>query len=244
MVITIYDMIHERYPTYFDSDDQTPQLKAAWASRADAVVAISHSTKRDAVEILGLDPAKVSVIYPGIETPNSPPSGWPERADDVVLYVGHRGSYKNWSTLVRAMSRRDLSSMRLVCFGGGAVRRGEAALLREVRMFERTDFIAGTDNELAWWYRRASLLAYSSLYEGYGFPPLEAIAHRCPVVCGRTSSLEEMMDGLAVIVDNPLNPDEFGDAIAAAVGARVNEGLALPNCREAARRHAELYRSL
>ena len=243
-VLTIYDMIHERCPEFFDSSDETARLKSAWVSRADAVVAISRSTKRDAVELLGIDPSKITVVYPGIETPNEPASGWPERLGDVVLYVGHRGLYKNWCTLVGAMSRPNLRGMRLLCFGGGPARRSEVTLLRDLRMFERTDFVTGTDAELAWWYRRSSVLAYTSLYEGYGFPPLEAIAHQCPVVCGRNSSLEEMMIDLATMVDDPLNPEEFGGAIVAAAGARVEGGLTLPNCREAARRHADLYRGL
>ncbi len=242
-VVTVYDMIHELFPTHFATDDPTPRLKSEWVKRADAIVAISESTRRDLVDILGISTDQVTVIYPGIE-PAPPVDPSIQRSDDIVLYVGHRGLYKNWSTVVAALATPGMQKLRLVCFGGGKPRREESQLLSRHGLTDRTQFVGGSDRELSRWYRRAAVLAYPSLYEGYGYPPLEAIAHRCPVVCSRTSSLVETMEGVAFFVDDPLIAPAFSEAILQSLGASVSGARLLPTCSEAARRHADLYRSL
>jgi glycosyltransferase involved in cell wall biosynthesis len=243
-VVTVYDMIHEKMPQYFDRGDETPRQKAEWVRRADAIVSISQSTKDDLVEILSVPPDKVTVIHPGIEVPSAPSSGWPDRLADVVLYVGQRGRYKNWATLIRAMTLPELSHLRLVCFGGGACRRSEAETIEQAGLSRRVEFVSGDDDALAGWYRRASVLVYPSQYEGYGYPPLEALANQCPVVCGSTSSLAETVGHLATVVQDVLDEAEIAHATQAAIGTVVADGIDLPSCGAAARGHAAVYRSV
>jgi glycosyltransferase involved in cell wall biosynthesis len=199
-VITIYDMIHEKFASNFSHADKTARYKALAAERADHVICISESTRRDAIEILGLHPDKTSVIYLGFDLMRA--DG--ERAGDLVsstnnpflLYVGNRGGYKNFLGLLEAYatSPQLRTGYRLICFGGGALNMDEQKAIHKLGLdSSQVMQLGGSDQLLASHYERASAFIYPSLYEGFGIPPLEAMSYDCPVVCSRTSSIPEVV---------------------------------------------------
>lgn len=199
-VLTIYDMIHEKFASNFPHADKTVRYKALAAERADHVICISESTRRDAIEILGLPPDKTSVIYLGFDLMNA--DG--ERAGDLILptnepflfYVGIRGGYKNFLGLLEAYatSPQLRTGYRLVCFGGGAFNMDELKAIHKLGLdSSQVMQLGGSDQLLASLYARASAFICPSLYEGFGIPPLEAMSYDCPVVCCKTSSIPEVV---------------------------------------------------
>lgn len=210
-VVTVYDLIHERYPDLFVNSEGTTRPKHIAANRADHVICISESTRRDVVEYCGVPEERTSVVYLGVDVDFvqavTPARQYHPRP--FLLYVGARGGYKNFERLVRvfAHSERLRREFDLLCFGGGPF----SAFERELVMASglRPDQITqmgGEDDILAALYQQAVAFIYPSLYEGFGIPPLEAMAVGCPVICGHSSSLPEVVGGAAETFD-PLDEE-------------------------------------
>lgn len=199
-VLTIYDMIHEKFALTIDPTDRTAKYKALAARRADHIICISESTRRDAIEILGLPFDKTSVIHLGynlMETGNycSEIACSPVERP-FLLFVGNRGGYKNFLGLLQAIgSSPELrSGYALICFGGGKFNDEESKAIAAFGLAEdRVIHVGGNDSVLAKLYRWATVFIYPSLYEGFGIPPLEAMSFDCPVVCSNTSSIPEVV---------------------------------------------------
>ena len=130
-VVTVYDMIHEKFASLFPDGHRASLAKAQAIERADHVICISETTRSDLLGMLTVDPKKVSVVHlasslsgfvpPCLEPPKVP--------SPYLLYVGHRDGYKNFTNLMRAyaQSRRLRDTFKLVCFAGGAIRKEEKA---------------------------------------------------------------------------------------------------------------------
>ena len=199
-VLTVYDLIHERYPELFERSHMTTGPKKAAAQRTDHVICISESTRRDVIEYCGVAPEKTSVVYLGVDVEfiqaSERTAGRLGSPRAFLLYVGARGGYKNFDRFLHAFARSPWlkSEFDLVCFGGGPLRRDELQAasdlgLRQGQLTHR----GGSDALLAQLYAEAEALVYPSLYEGFGIPPIEAMAVGCPVITSNTSSLPEVV---------------------------------------------------
>ena len=217
IVVTVHDMIHERFPEYFGRGDMTARHKATAVARADAVICVSESTRRDLLALLPVDESKVRVIHHGCTLAPQRPRA-ESSARPFLLYVGPRGGYKNWSMLIAALGANpSLHAFDLVCFGGRPFTRDETALIgRALPRAQSVLHRQGGDETLASLYADAAALVYPSLYEGFGLPPLEAMASGCPVVCSDASSLPEVVASAAEMFD-ARDADALGTAIAAVV---------------------------
>jgi glycosyltransferase involved in cell wall biosynthesis len=218
-VLTIYDMIHEKFADSFPRADKTARFKALAARRADHVICISESTQRDAIEILGIPRDKTSVIYLGFDLMTDAAADREDMAlpthSPFLLYVGNRGGYKNFSRLLEAYgtSSQLNREYELVCFGGGAFQYDELEAMRAFGLNkDRVKQFGGNDHLLAELYRHASAFVYPSEYEGFGIPPLEAMSHDCPVICSNTSSIPEVVGDAGEYFD-PVNTDSLRMAI-------------------------------
>lgn len=192
-IVTVYDMIHERYPEQFRGDD-TPAHKRRAVAAADRVIAISHATKADVVELLGTDPAKIDVIH----LANSLTFEVSESslfAEPYVLYVASRQYYKGFPTLLEAYaaSPRVHDALKLVCFGTKPFTAEEQSELTRLGIADRVVYQAGDDATLARLYQHATMFVYPSRYEGFGLSPLEAMHYGCPVIASRSSSIPEVV---------------------------------------------------
>ena len=199
-VLTIYDMIHEKFADQFALSDKTARYKAIAARRADHVICISESTRNDVIDILNLDPSKVSVTYLGFSALGEGTSCNLVSIDGItkpyILYVGNRTGYKNFKTLLMAYAASGLlcDKFQLVCFGGGPFSEHEQIEIARLGL-KNNDVLqySGDDQRLSQFYRQAQAFIYPSLYEGFGIPPLEAMANHCPVICSNTSSIPEVV---------------------------------------------------
>jgi glycosyltransferase involved in cell wall biosynthesis len=219
-VLTVYDFIHERYPEMFGPNNHmTTGPKKAAALRADHVICISHSTRRDLIEYCGVQEDKISVVYLGVDDvfkqENSSLGTAAKHPRPYLLFVGKRDGYKNFEKVVRAfsLSSRLKNDFDIVSFGGGALTQDELKIALDCRL--RADQLVhygGGDPVLAQLYSQAAAFIYPSLYEGFGIPPLEAMAAGCPVISSNTSSMPEVV-GQAGEYFNPEDEDSMLSAI-------------------------------
>ena len=213
-VITVYDMIHEKFAHQFSNRDTTRKFKVHAVHRADHVICISENTRQDLVNLLGVPEKKTSVVYLGYTL--SCPIGSIKPAihrKPFILYVGSRNGYKNFDMLLRAFASSELlrNEFSIICFGGGK------ALKRELDLTEKLDlpadcvtYLGGNDSVLAGLYKSAKAFVYPSLYEGFGIPPLEAMSFGCPVVCANASSIPEVVGDAAHLFDPKSESDLRG----------------------------------
>lgn len=200
-VLTVYDMIHELYPARLAKAAELTALKRAAVRRADHIICISECTRRDLMRLFDVDPARTSVVLLGhslaaAEPPDSAQAtpAAAAAAPPYILYVGDRDAYKNFATVVRAMSTTpELREFRLLAFGSRPFIDEERQLLHDCGMLKRTAHETGDDRTLAARYRGARLFVCPSEYEGFGLPPLEAMAYGCPVACSSGGSVPEVV---------------------------------------------------
>lgn len=239
-VITVYDMIHELFREEFSARDNATEIKKIAIARADHVICISENTRQDLMRLFGTPASKLSVVHLGFDEfgNHGTTSVTSPKASPFLLYVGSRGGYKNFASFLKsvAASNKLLKDFEIVAFGGGRFSVAELELIQYLGFASnQVKQVSGDDILLGEYYRTARAFVYPSLYEGFGIPPLEAMAHQCPVISSNTSSMPEVI-GEAAEFFNPSDVEEMSRAIEAVVysESRVDDlrkkGLAqLPN---------------
>jgi glycosyltransferase involved in cell wall biosynthesis len=230
-IVTCHDLIllllaSGRVRNDFNRPIATAVLRrsVAWMRQASRVIAVSEQTKRDLAEFAGIDPARVSVIYSGLNYPFRPRPTERERIrarlglpdGPLVLQVGQTGFYKNIPGCLRVIQRLRRSFVDVTLVRGG--RRMDAVQRELVSALglERAVVELGpvTAEELADLYVACDVLLFPSLYEGFGWPPLEAMASGLPVVCSRAGSLGEVV-GEAALTAEPEDVAGLADHVGA-----------------------------
>ncbi len=219
IVLTVYDMIHEKLPHYFPPGDQTARRKAEAIRRADHIICISEATRRDLLQLHVVELARTSVVHLGCGLRGDPVAASLPLFTPYLLYVGDRRGYKNFRRLLVAVagSPRLQSTLRLVCFGGGRLTRPERSEIARLGLKEGSVVhVRGEDTLLASLYTHAVALVYPSLYEGFGMPTLEAMALGCPVICSAAGALPEIVGEAGTFFD-PMDEESIARAIEAVV---------------------------
>jgi len=216
-VTSVHDMIHELFADQFSPRDMTTHWKKATFDRVDHVISISHSTKRDLIELLGIDEQKITVVHHGVDLTafQNKPVKLSVFENPFILYVGSRGGYKNFNTLLEAFATSSMlmSEFDIVTFGGGAFNAGEQQIFKQLGFKDsQVRQVGGSDDVLAALYHQAVAFVYPSLYEGFGLPLLEAMAAGCPVVSSNTSSMPEVVGDAGAYFD-PNDIEEVKGAI-------------------------------
>lgn len=215
-IVTVHDMIHEKFPDDFEPYNNTTRLKSLAVERADHVICVSENTRLDLLELYNIPEDKTSVVYHGYSlTVAQPKEVSHENSTPYMMYVGNRNGYKNAERLLRAYagSATLKDNFKLIFFGGGRFSVKERDLLRRLSLSNDDVLqISGGDDVLAGLYAGAAALVCPSLYEGFGIPPLEAMAHNCPVICSNVSSLPEVV-GDAAEFFNPNDEESILQAL-------------------------------
>jgi glycosyltransferase involved in cell wall biosynthesis len=131
------------------------------------------------------------------------------------LYVGLRGSYKNFDNALKAYASRGLlrKNFDLIAFGADEFSVKDSESIRSLGLtHSQVRRLSGDDVLLGRLYGNATALIYPSLYEGFGIPPLEAMSYGCPVLCGNTSSIPEVVGEAGLYFDSA-NIDSIADAM-------------------------------
>ncbi len=215
-VLTVYDMIHEKYmKMYKQYNDSTINKKRILALKAHKIIAISENTKRDIIDILDIDPKKIEVIYlaNSLQNYNSSENIITQLPEKYFLYIGDRKTYKNFQLLVSAIAPIiQEEDIYLVCGGGKPFDKYECKLIRQCRCENRVLHYYGSDEILSFLYRHAIAFVFPSLYEGFGIPVLEAFSCNCPLLSSNTSSLPEVAGDAALYFD-PFDVDSLRKAL-------------------------------
>jgi glycosyltransferase involved in cell wall biosynthesis len=215
-------MIHELFAAEFSTRVDTTGAKRAAVQRADHVICISENTKQDLMRILKVPEQKITVIHLACDPVSADTSRPPDVTNNVkpfLLFVGARGGYKNFSRMLQAIavSAALKSQFDVVAFGGGRFTSAEIAAFHAMG-FAATQVrqISGDDQVLGRLYVQASAFIYPSTYEGFGIPPLEAMAHGCPVISSNASSMPEVI-GDAGVYFYPQDVEQIRHAIESVV---------------------------
>ena len=193
-VVTIHDMIPELFPATRRRLDFLT-AKHRYIERADLIVCVSESTKRDLLQTYGEITTPITVVPSGVSPdffPGLPRiSGWPS---NYFLHVGHRTGYKAGSTLFRAFTQvvKEDTDVQLVLVGGGPLSQSESALLAKLGITTRVTQQQVPDSLMPNAYANARGFVLPSEYEGFGLPVLEAMAAGTPAVLSDSSSLPEV----------------------------------------------------
>ena len=200
LVVTVFDMTHERFPDLFPTHDPTAARKRLAIQAAHGIVCISEATRHDLVEITGVAVEKTTVIPLATRIGEAAAAAF-SHPRPFWLFVGARGGYKNFDMLIEALAGAPaLNETDAVCFGGGALTEVERRLLAAHGLTTRVRWVTGDDALLRGAYEHALALVYPSRYEGFGLPPLEAMTLGCPVVATTGSSLPEVVKEGGVMI--------------------------------------------
>lgn len=242
-VTSVLDIQHEVFPRFFSRAELAyRKLVYGWTvKRSQIVITISEHAKQALVERLDLEPEAVRVIYLAVDHELFVPGA--EQREPFLLYPANRWPHKNHERLFEAFAllRRERPELRLVLTGFGHER---GQLPEGVRALGHVPL-----SELASLYRRASCLVFPSLYEGFGQPPLEALASGCPVAVSHVASLPEICGDAARYFD-PAEPEEIVAAVTDALdhpdelrmkGIEQARAFTWERC---AREHERVYKEL
>ncbi len=234
-VVTFFDMSFLLFPRYHPAGRR---LYLRWitgraARKAQAVIAISASTKRDIVRLLGIEEGKIEVIPLAAGEAFRPLSQegrerfrWDRGLNPYIYYQGTIEPRKNVVTLIQAYGQLRMEGYRghdLVIGGAPGWDHDEAWMaVQRLGLRKQVHFLGYvTPEESPWWYGAADVFVYPSEYEGFGLPPLEAMSCGTPVVVADSSSLPEVVGDAGVLV-----PPRDADALAQAIAELIeNPGL-------------------
>jgi glycosyltransferase involved in cell wall biosynthesis len=261
-VVTVYDLQHREMPELFSRAERAYRRWAyeGAARRADLVLTTSEYSRERLVEIAGIPADRVVAVPMGLDTDRFRPEASPadvtlaERLslpERYVVYPANLWPHKNHDRLVDALAHVEDRDMHLVLtgqdYGRGDALRARARRLGVEGRVHHLGFLAADDVPAL--YRGASAMIFPSLYEGFGSPPLEAMACGCPVTSSTRGSLAEVVGDAALHLD-PESVEQIAAAITRVVEDRElrdrlrEQGLARAGTftwARAARRHAELY---
>ena len=216
LLVTVHDLAHLALPEIFEGLHKRLYARTMFAAlkrRADQVICVSEFTKQELIRFTGIEEEKIKVVYNGIQEDwfhiekEKDPEHYP-----YLLYVGNVKPHKNLHTLVEAFLKiHDKIPHNLVLVG-----QKEGFLTKDKRIDEligevpdRVKFTGYiSDDCLKQYYKHADLFVFPSLYEGFGYPPLEAMAAGCPVVASNAASIPEICGEAAEYFD-PLDVDDL-----------------------------------
>lgn len=222
-VITVHDLAFLLYPHFLTKESARYYGHIDQAVRwTDHIISVSESTKRDTIQHLGVPEDKITVVYEAAN-PIFQPMDQDKAREEVrnrhgidgpfILFVSTIEPRKNVPTLVRALWQLMecyKEDVRLVLAGGkGWLFEDAFAVVEDLKMDGRVHFVGRVPSEdLLYLYNTAEMLAHPAFYEGFGLPPLEAMACGLPVVASNVASLPEVVGDAGLLID-PHDVDEL-----------------------------------
>ena len=233
-VLTVHDIVWRLYPETMQRVNHfaLKMFAERGIRQAHRIVAVSESTRRGLIEVLGTPGEKIEVVHHGVSAGFTPRDRGAAAhyvsekygtSTEYLCAVGSVEPRKNLITLIQAMrilrNRRQLRHQLVVAGGSGWNNSNIYASVAEVGLGEHEVKFVGRvpDEDLPLIYSGAAMFVFPSLYEGFGIPLLEAMACGTPVIASNTSSVPEVVANAAILV-SPSRPEEFADAIAQVAG--------------------------
>ena len=229
---TLYDLIPMVFPEQYFQDTNTRKWymsRLAWLRNADLLLSISDSTKQDAIAFLGIEPWRIVTIHGGVSSHFTPPSNRNELRNQLtkkygisnrfVLYTGGDDYRKNIEGAVAGFATispelRNNYSLVIVCEMSEERKNSCLRLAKSAGLSTQNIIFAGSvsEQDLVAFYNTCDLFIFPSLYEGLGFPVLEAMACGAPVIGGNNSSIKEIIGRSDALFDSASHKS-IGEAI-------------------------------
>jgi glycosyltransferase involved in cell wall biosynthesis len=254
-VLTVYDFIYAIYPKLIEGSEGVIRNQTEAIGKADHIICISKATENNLLERFPEKQGKTSVIYLGSSFEIQPPLT--EQAifeKPSFLFVGHRGGYKNFVFLLRAIAKASKTNSRIrLRVVGAPLNTEERWQIHLLGISDRVEAVTYPDEQqLISLYRSSVALVYPSLHEGFGMPPLEAMACRTLAITSNTTSLPEVMGDSGIMLDPTREVDWVECILKTAKGGgdrdlmieRGLERVRLFSWKSAVDRHLDVYRRL
>lgn len=213
LIVTIHDLIHIHFPEFSPSLAAKIYAKTIFprvVRRADRIVAVSEFTKSDLIETFRVKPDKITVIYHGVDKAltKSGMKNNPSQEPPYFLYVGLIKAHKNLGIMIEAFRRwkkNKKSEARLKIIGRADMKQKIVRnWLREIEAEPDISWTGEVSEEaLKMAYLNARALVFPSLYEGFGFPLIEAMASGIPILASRAASIPEVVGPQAALYFDP-----------------------------------------
>jgi glycosyltransferase involved in cell wall biosynthesis len=255
VVITVHDMIQELFPDLVSQSQQQIEEKRKAIFAAQSILCVSENTKKDLLEIYKVPENRIFVTYLASELTEDLSYGTePVPSRPYFLYVGSRAAYKNFDGLLQAFSKTvSVEPDSLLCVVGVPFKEAEKQRIFELKLENHIENCGQvSDNHLAKLYRCSVAFVYPSLYEGFGIPPLEAMACSTAVIASNQSSIPEVV-GDAGILFEPKAMQDLADSLLLLLGsslerdrliAKGSERVKQFNWDKTATQTVEVYQSL
>lgn len=211
----VHDLVFKKYPeTVHPTILATQKKRLKWvAQESNMIFTDSQTTSNDLMKEYDINKSRIMVNYPGVTPPSITPTsgvGVYNITNPYILTVGKQEPRKNIKMLIKAfneLKNEYMEPLTLVIVGPKGWGDEVTKMGADIKIF---DYV--TDEELSALYSQATCFVMPSLYEGFGYPVIEAMYHGCPVACSNTSSLGEIA-GKAAQTFDPSKPDDIAKTI-------------------------------
>jgi len=231
-VITVHDVSYLIYPDCIAKKTlrNLQKYMPKHLARADRVIAVSKNTQKDLVRLCGVPEEKISVVYPGYNSELFRPAKIEHQAlsdkfdlePGYIFYAGTIEPRKNLVTLLEAyrlLGQRGITTPLVLCGAIGWKSESFFSTLRTLRSTNSVRLLGYVDEQwLPLLYNGASCFVFPSLYEGFGFPVLEAMACGCPVVSSGVSAIPEVVGGAGLLLEDPRDENLLAEALSRILG--------------------------
>lgn len=229
VIVTVYDMVYKVFPeTMYNSNYRRLEKNLRYSvDRADTIITISESSKREIIKYLNVDPNKIEIVPPGVEMEAYNRQFDKDKLmqvkdkynlpEEFMLYLGTLEPRKNIESIIDAFSlykKSNEDSIKLVIAGNkGWMYESIFERVKSLNIEDQVVFTGYVDeNDKPYVYEMSTIFIFPSLYEGFGIPVLEAMASKVPVITSDISSLKEVCGDAALFV-NPKDLDAICDDI-------------------------------
>ena len=247
-IMTFYDLTHELNKIKTSQNEKIKSLKKDNIKLVDHIICPSNKVKIDLVNYLNVNENKISVTHFSSEYKKISESDLlkSKKLQNFLLYVGNRSGYKNFENLVSAYgnSERLQKDFKVLVFGGEKSSLcGKDLILKKGLSLDSFKFVNGANKDLEYLYKNVRAFIYTSTYEGFGIPLIEAMRSGCPIITSNGGALEEI-GGSELSYFDPLNINEIQQKIedmvysddklreAATYGLKRCDDFSWSNCAE------------